>query len=534
MSTPSPVTAPSIDSTARAHRWLILAVTALALLVIGLDTTVLNVALPTLSQDLGASTSQLQWFADAYLLVLASLLLPAGMLGDRLGRRPLMIGALAVFATGSAWCAYAASPDSLIAARAFMGLGAAMLIPLTFSLLVLLFDPDERPKALAVLGVSTMIGMPLGPIVGGELLRRFWWGSVFVVNVPVACLALVASWWLLPRETLPPRPRIDVVGVVLSASGLVGLTYGLIEGPTSGWTSPVVLGSTIGGALVLGGFLGWERRVRRDDRTEPLLDDALLRVPAFRWGAFAASVASLVGFVALFTTPLYLHGILGTDALQTGIRLLPLIGGILVGFPLAVRLVPVVGPRLPMAAGFGLLGVGAALGARTSVTSGEGRLALWLTVFGAGFGIVLITGQNLAVDTLSPERSASGGALVQVLRQLSSVLGIAALGSVLNAVYRSRVDVAQLPAEVVAPVRGSLTGAIAVADRLGDRALAASAREAFVAGLRVELWLTLGLAVAGLVLALWTLPDPRRADGSEGGPAVPERAGSSHTPESRV
>ncbi len=529
MPTPSTATHVTVPGPTRHRRWWILAVTALAMLVIGLDTTVLNVALPTLSQDLGASTSQLQWFADAYLLVLASLLLPAGMLGDRLGRRPLMLGALVVFAVGSAWCAYAGGPGSLIAARAFMGLGAAMLIPLTFSLLVVLFEPEERTKALAVLGVSTMVGMPLGPIVGGELLRHFWWGSVFVVNVPVACAALVASWWLLPRESLPARAPIDVVGIIVSAAGLVGLTYGLIEGPTSGWRSLTVGGSILGGAAALVGFLWWERRVRAAGRVEPLLDADLLRIPEFRWGALAASAVSLVGFVALFTTPIYLHGILGTDAFQTGVRLLPLIGGILVGFPLAVRLVPVVGPRPPMAVGFVLLVAGSWLGARTTVSSGGDRLTLWLTIFGAGFGLVLITGQNLAIDTLSPERSASGGALVQVMRQLSSVLGIAALGSVLNASYRAHVDVSGLPAQAADAVRDSLAGALTVAARLGDTALATSARAAFLTGLRTQMWVTFGLALAGLVLTVWKLPNPRPA---EKGTAVSGPAEASHTPQS--
>jgi len=494
---------------ARPHRWLTLGVTALAMLVIGLDTTVLTVALPTLSQDLGASTSQLQWFADAYLLVLASLLLPAGMLGDRLGRRPLMIGSLAVFAVGSAWCAYAAGPASLIAARAFMGLGAAMLVPLAFSLLVVLFEPQERPRALAVLGLSTMVGMPLGPILGGALLRHFWWGSVFVINVPLAVAALAASWWLLPREALPARPPIDVGGIALSSAGLVALTYGLIEGPSAGWGAPSVWGTVAGGLAALAAFLLWERQVRERGRIDPLLESDLWFVPEFRWGAVAASTATLVGFVALFATPLYLQGVLGTDALGTGLRLLPLLGGLIAGFPLGVRLAPLTGPRLPMIVGYVLLGVGAALGARTTVTSGYGWVATWLAVFGAGFGLVLITGQNLAIDTLSADRSASGGALVQVLRQMSSVIGIAGLGSLLNATYRSHVDVTGLPQAAAASVRDSMSGGLAVAERLGSTELAASVRAAFVAGVRSQMWATLVLAVAGLLLALWKLPDTR-------------------------
>lgn len=488
------------------HRWWTLAVTGVAMLLIGLDTTVLNVALPTLSEDLGASTSQLQWFADAFLLVLASLLLPAGMLGDRWGRRPLMLAALGVFAAGSAWCAYAGSPGSLIAARAFLGLGAALLIPLAFSLLVVLFDREERPRAMAILGLSTMIGMPLGPIVGGELLRHFWWGSVFVLNVPVALLAFAASWWLLPRERPAPRPPIDRTGIVLSSVGLVSLTFGLIEGPTRGWSSPAVWGTLATGLTLLVGFLRWERGVTG---AEPLLDRSLWRIPEFRWGALAASLASVIGFVALFTAPLYLQAILGTDPLGTGVRLLPLIGGLMVGFAVAVRLASLVGPRLPMAVGFAAVVAATVVGTRTTVSSGYGLAALWLTLVGLGFGMVLISGQNLAIDTLAAERAGAGGAAIQVMRQVSSVLGIAALVSILNTTYRAQVDVTGLPVGAVDAVKDSVSGGLVVAARLGSPDLAASVREAFVAGIGAQMWVTCGLAVVGLAVTLWKLPNTR-------------------------
>ena len=488
------------------HRWWTLAVTSIAMLLIGLDTTVLNVALPTLSEDLGASTSQLQWFADAYLLVLASLLLPAGMLGDRWGRRPLMLMAITVFAAGSAWCAYAGSPASLIAARAFLGVGAALLIPLAFSLLVVLFDREERPKAMAVLGLSTMIGMPLGPIVGGELLRHFWWGSVFAMNVPVAIVALAAAWWLLPHETPATRPPMDLIGVLLSSTGLVSLTFGLIEGPSRGWGSALVWSTIVAGLVLLVGFLRWERSVTG---VEPLLDRSLWWIPEFRWGALAASLASVVGFVALFTAPLYLQAILGTDALGTGLRLLPMLGGLMLGFVVAVRLAGATGPRLPMAIGFVAVIGAAAVGAITTIDTPYGVTAAWLTAFGVGFGMVLISGQNLAVDILSADRAATGGALIQVMRQVSSVLGIAALVSVLNTAYRAQVDVAGLPGPAAEAVKDSVSGGLAVAARLGSPDLAISVREAFVAGMGSQMWVACALGVVGLVFTLWKLPNTR-------------------------
>ncbi|MBO0844145.1 MAG: MFS transporter [Nocardioides sp.] len=262
-------------------RWWAMGATALTMLVVGLDMTVLNVALPTIAVDLHASSSQLQWFVDAYTLVMSAMLLPAGMIGDRYGRKRLTLAALAVFGVGSLWCAYAGSPTELIEARALLGLGSAVLIPLAMSAAVVLFEPEERPRAVMVLGLSTMVGLPLGPILAGVLLQHFWWGSVFLVNVPVVAFALVAVTLCMP-ETRGERDRpIDWVGVVASGLGLLGLTYGVIEAPEGGWADPVTLVPVVGGILVLTGFLAWERRQRH---AVPVFDYAVWAVPSFRWG----------------------------------------------------------------------------------------------------------------------------------------------------------------------------------------------------------------------------------------------------------
>jgi Na+/melibiose symporter-like transporter len=294
----------------------------------------------------------------------------------------------------------------------------------------------------------------------------------------------------------------------------VSLTFGLIEGPTRGWASPWVWGTATGGLVALVAFLWWQARLSRTGapmRAEPLIEVALWSVPEFRWGALAASAASVVGFVALFASPLYLQVVLGTDALGTGLRLLPLLGGLMVGFAVAIRLAAAAGPRPAVATGFVMIAVAALLGSRTAVGTGYDFAALWLTLFGAGFGMVLVTGQNLAIDALSVERSASGGALIQVMRQVSSVLGIAALVSVLNTTYRAQVEVAGLPAAAADAVRDSAGGGLAVAVQLGSAQLADSVRAAFVAGLADEMRITVVLAVVGLVLTLWKLPDTRPA-----------------------
>lgn len=485
------------------RRWLSLGVLSLAMLVVGLDTTVLNVALPTLARDLGAGTSELQWFANAYLLAMATLLLPGGLLGDRLGRKPTTITALVIFAAGSLWCALAGSPGELIAARTAMGVGGALLAPLAFSWVIALFGPDERDRAMGTLGAASFLGLPLGPILAGWLLDRFWWGSVFLVNVPLVALAIVLGVVVLPGGGRGAARRVDGAGIVLSIAGLAGLTYGLIQAPVDGWTAPDVVATGLGGLVVLLAFAAWEAR-----RPEPLLDTRLWRLPAFGWGTGAVTVATLVGMVALFSAPLYLQGVLGVDALGSGLRLLPLLGGLVVGIGAGVGIAAEFGARAAIAAGFALLGTGAVLAAQTGADSPYGWAATWLTVLGIGFGCSLISGQNLALTAFDPARAGIGGALVQVMRYTGGTVGVAALVSVLNAAYRARVDVRGLAAPAAAQVRDSVQAGAGVAARLGDPMLARSVREAFLAGLRAQMWVAAAVAGVGLVVVL--LARPRR------------------------
>ena len=458
-------------------RWWALGATALSLLVVGLDMTVLNVALPDIATDLQASTSELQWFADSYLLVLAAVMLPAGMLGDRLGRKGLTVGALVVFGAGSLWCAYAGSPESLIAARCVMGLGAAVLIPLAMSAVVVLFEPDERPKAVLVLSLSTMVGLPLGPIVGGALLQSFWWGSVFIINVPVIAAALVAVVLFLPSGGVEQESRgFDGLGVVLAAGGLVAVTYGVIEGPNRGWTDPVTLACLVGGLVVLAAFLVWERRLTG---TIPVFDYDVWARPAFRWGSITAAVASMSLFGVMFTAPQYYRLVLGADALGTGLRTLPMVFGMLLAMQLSNRFGHRVSARLGATGGSLLVAAGMAIGATTGLDAGFGRAAVWTTLVGLGFGAALFAAQTAALMSLPRERAGSGSALVQTLRQVGSVLGIAILGAALNAHYSGAGDT---PAN-------------------------------FVDGMDLALWVSAGISVVAAVLAAVKLP--REPHGAE-------------------
>lgn len=480
-----------------------LAVLSAASVVIGLDTTVLNVALPTLARDLQATTSELQWFASSYILVLAVLLLPAGLLGDLVGRKPMTVTSLAIFGVGSAWSAHADSPATLIAARAVMGVGAALLMPLTYSWLIALFPENERTKAMGILGGAGFVGMPLGPIVGGWLLDRYFWGSVFLINVPLVLVAVVAGLVLLPGGGRVSGRQVDAVGIALSGTGLAALTYGMIEAPVKGWTDTVVIVPAVGGLVVLAAFAAWERRLVG---AAALMDMSLWQLPAFRWGVGCLMLATLLGLVAMFTMPQYFSAVLEVDALGCGLRLLPLLVGIMIGIAAAVAVSRRIGYKATTLAGLACIAVGGLLAVRTGVDTGYGWVAGWLSLFGLGFGAVTITGNYLAINTLDQTLAGVGGAVVQVMRQTGSVLGIAALGSVLNAAYRDNVELGRLPGPVADAVRNSAEAGLIVAHQLKDPGLVLAVKQALLDGLHFQMWLSVALAGACILGTLLAMP----------------------------
>jgi EmrB/QacA subfamily drug resistance transporter len=506
------------------RRWWALAATSMTILVVGLDTTILNVALPDIALDLQASSAQLQWFADSYLLVLGALLLPAGLLGDRTGRKRATVLGLVVFFVGSLWCALSSTATSLIAARTLLGVGAAVLIPLAMSSVVVLFAVEERSRAIAVLGISTMVGLPLGPIVAGVLLQHFWWGSVFVVSLPVIALALVAVLLFLPESRGARGRRLDIVGIVLTSSAMLALTYGVIEGPERGWTEPLVLAGLCCGVLLGGAFVTWQTR---DHGTEPVVDPVLWRDPAFRWGAITAAVASLAFFGAMFVVPQYLRGILAVDALGTGLRSVPMVLGLIAGLRVTMALLPRFGARSLAVAGFAVAALGFLVGTRVTVTSGYWLTALWTVLVGAGIGGALFCGQNAALGALAVQRAAAGSALIQVLRQVGALTGIAALGALLNATYRAGLPTGLGDALTEALGRNVASG-LAVAAESGSAQLAYAVRSAFVGGLTATLWLSALVCLLGAIMVWRRLPDGRLEAAHQGGPA----SSPAHTAES--
>ena len=518
------------------RRWWALASLSLSVLVVALDLFVLTLALPTVSADLHASSSDLQWFVDAYSLVLAAALLPAGLLGDRVGRKRLITVALAVFGAASLACAYSTSAGELIAARAVLGLAAAVILPMSLAVLPVLFTAEERPRAIAAVGGATFLGYPIGPILGGWLLDHFWWGSVFLINIPVVLIALITVTALMPESRGEARARVDFAGIVVSSAGLTSLTYGLIKAGNNGWTDTVAIATMSAGVLLLAAFALWERRVShradavpataapRPVTAEPLVDLGLFGSAGFTWGTILSTLVSFALFGLVFAMPQYFLDVRGLDSLAAGVRMLPMIGGLAVGLILGQRLqvprkparassapsgkLPVspISPKVLVAAGFAIMAVALAIGTRTSAASGTGFAAAWFAVTGLGLGIAMPTALNAAIGALSPARSGSGSALITAMRQVGGTIGVAVLGTVMATVYRAHLHLPALPAAAGHLIRSSVAGGVAVAHAAGSPALLALVRTAYVHGLDVMLWVCAGIAMASALLALAFLP----------------------------
>ena len=496
----------TVSTTSR--RWWALTALSIAVFAIGIDVMVLTVALPTLARDLGATTSALQWFSTSYTLVLAAALLPAGSFGDRIGRRRLLLMAMALFGVASLACAYSQTSAQLIGARAVLGLAAAAIMPMSMAVLPILFpDRGEQQRALTIWVTATALGLPLGPILGGWLLGHFWWGSVFLVNVPLVCIGLVAVAILVPESRSSDPGRFDVAGAVLASTGLLALTYGFITAGSDGWGAAHVLASLAAGVVLLIVFLLWEKR-----SDHPLIDLALLSDRDYASGAGLSTLVNFVMFGLLFSLPLYLGSVLGADALGIGVRLLPMIAGLVVGTRLADVLARLIGPGALIAVGFVAIVAACLIGVTMTADTGYGLLATWLTIAGLGLGLVMPTAMAAAIGALSPERAGSGSALVQALRQAGGTIGVAVLGTVLTAGYHAHLPSTPLPEPAAAAVSDSVSSGVAVARQLGLPALEEQVQSAFVHGMVSALWVSAALAVVGAVVALVVLPLRRPPD----------------------
>jgi EmrB/QacA subfamily drug resistance transporter len=492
------------------HRWLVLAVLCVSLLIVSLDNTILNVALPTIVRSMNATSSQLQWIVDAYAIVFAGLLLVAGSLGDRLGRKWIFMAGLGVFAAGSATSAFSGTPDHLIGARAFMGIGAAAIMPSTLSILTNVFtDSGDRARAIGIWSGTTGLGVAIGPVVGGWLLAHYWWGSVFLVNVPIALGGLICAALLVPNSKAPVSKRPDLVGGGLSIFGLALLLWAIIEAPTRSWTSPWVLGTLGVAVLGLAGFVLWERH-----SSHPMLELSFFRSRRFSvaMGAMGLVIFALMG--ALFLLTQYLQFSLGYTALQTGLRIAPIAAVLLVVAPLSSVIVRFVGTKPVVFTGMALIALGFA--ALTHVTVGSTYTDVLPAFFlmGTGTGLAFAPCTESVMGSLPLDRAGVGAATNGAALQIGGALGVGILGSLLNTRYQDRLVPTlahyAIPTSVRELITGSLGGALAVGQHIGGHlgaGLADVARRAFVSGM--DLAVIVGAIVVGVaaLVALALLPN---------------------------
>ncbi len=415
-------------------RWWALVVLSLGLLLTSLDAAIMTIAIPSLTHGLHASFSTVQWFLDSYLIVFASLQLGAGVMGDRLGRRGIFNLGMLIFAIGSFFSAESTSSGELIAMRAVMGLGAALVMPSTLSIVVQIFPQKEHSIAIAVWSGAAGIGIPLGPVLGGWLLSHFWWGSIFLINLPLIALGLIGSYALVPTSKDPSTKPFDWTGLALSLVGLAVLTYGIIEAPENGWLSLLTVGSIGVGLAILVGFIMFERSVKY-----PALNIKLLRNPNIIAAAATIALAMFAMYFVGFFFNQYLQFTLGYSPFQSGLRLLPTAIGLFAGSPLSIPLAKRFGIRSSV--NLGLLMMGAGLALMTSFGDIRGSmLPLIVTgVVGFGIGLAATPATTSVMEAVPASEAGVASGINTITREIGGALGIAVLGSLLTYIYRQHV-----------------------------------------------------------------------------------------------
>ena len=500
---------PTSTSSESSRRWRALAVLCLSLLIVTLDATILNVALPTLVRKLHASSSDLQWFVDAYVLVFACLMLVAGSLGDRIGRKRTFLAGLVAFAACSTWAAFSGSVGMLIAARASMGVGAALIMPSTLAIITNTFtDRHERQRAIGFWAATSGAGIALGPIVAGLLLARFAWGSVFLINVPIAAVGFAFALPLVEDSKNPAAERPDLVGSVLSIAGLGLVLYGIIEAPIHGWTSAVVLASGVVGLALLTAFVVWEWRCEH-----PMLNLQFFANRGFS-GAIVSVALTMFGLLgALFLLTQFLQFDLGYTPLQAGLRMLPAAGAIAVVAPLSSQLVHRIGSKLTIAIGLLLAAGGLWQMAGVTTATTYSGIVLGMALVGLGAGLVIPSTAASVMGSLPEEHTGVGAGTNGAFLQAGGALGVAVIGSLLATRYQNHMLIALAPHPVPHPIEetilGSIGAALGVAQHLGGISgglLAHAARSAFISGMALGLRTAAIVALAGAALALALLP----------------------------
>ena len=505
------------EHTGHPRRWIILGGLVFSLLVVVLDNTVLNVALKTMSEPkpkgLGASQSDLEWAINSYTLIFAGLLFTWGLLADRIGRKRVLMLGMVLFGISSLLTAYAQSPAELIAARAAMGFSGAAIMPSTLAIIANVFPRHEQPKAIGIWSGSVGLAIAIGPIVGGALLNSFWWGSVFLINVPITAIAFVVMLLLLPESKNPKPGRLDPVGVLLEMAGLVVFVYGIIHaGDTGDWGSPSVWGSIGGGLLLLVGFVVWEMRV-----DHPALDVRLFANRSFSAAVIAVALTFFAMMGGMFFFSFYLQSVRGYTPLMSGVFMLPFAAAMVIFAPLSSSMVKRFGPR--MVAVSGLVAIAIAMACYQFVTQNS-SMSIYLAIAffqGAAMANVMPPATTTVMSALPRQLAGVGSSVNNTVRQLGGALGVAVLGTVLTTAYRDRMQplVSAVPNEHLSSaqtnyISGSIEAtqqAVGVAVGQGNTQAAGllqPANDAFVHAMHITTLTGSGIMVfAAIVVALW-------------------------------
>jgi len=491
------------------QRWWTLAVISLSVLVIVIDATIVNVALPTLQRELNTTGTELQWILNAYILVFGSLMLTTGALGDRLGRKHMLQAGIILFGGASVGAAYADTSIQLIVWRMIMGIGGAMILPATLAIITNVFPRDERGRAIGVWAGLNAFGIALGPIIGGLLIEHFEWNSIFLINIPIAFIALVAGMLLIPNSRDPNPKRPDFPGTALSTVALGSVVFGLVQGSRWGWTDPAVIGALAGGVALLGIFILWERYT-----DHPMLEVGFFRSPRFSMGVGAVSLMAFGQIGITFGLTLYMQFVNGYTALETGVRFVPLAVGIFIGAGSSDRLVARIGTSRVMVTGFLFNAVMLAL-----ASFWQSNTAFWqlgLVFFGMGFalGYIAAPATDAVMGALPEAQAGVGSAINTVCRMVAGSMGVAIIGSILNTVYTSRFNdaiasVSGLPANLVEAASDSVGAAVIVAQQLPagiGETIVDIARTSFMDGWQVMALVSCGIGIIGALCTVRFMP----------------------------
>jgi len=466
------------------RRWFTLAVVCMSLVVITIDNSILNVALPTIVRDLGASGSQLQWIIDAYVIVFASLLLTAGAIGDKFGRRGTLLVGLILFGGCSGLASLANSPEMLILARGLMGVGAAFIFPTTLSILTNTFTGHERARAIGIWAGVTGVGVALGPMLGGLLVEHFYWGAVFLVNVPTCAIALVMGYFFIPTSRDPDNRPLDPLGALLSILTLIALLYAIIEAPDKGWLAPAVVVAFFAGLALLALFAFWELHTR-----EPMIDLRVFRNPRFSAASGVLTLVSFALFGSVFLLLQYFQFVLGYSPLEAGVLAVPVALAMMVVSPNAPRFVQRWGTKRVVVTGLLIAAAAMACYASDTIMSSFAGGAAVRLLFGVGLGLTSAPATESIMGSLPPSRAGVGSAINDTTRQTGGAMGVAIIGSIFLAAYHHYADHAKhLSSASAAALHDSVGRTLELARVLPAKQAAALielSRAAFVDAMRI-------------------------------------------------